>query len=237
MSSKKRARTDNGSFASKGYRPSSGPTVVVSTGRRYVRTARKSGPEVKFVTTLFNAGTVLANGGSVTALNLCSTGTDNSNRIGRRAQMKSVRFKGWMTPAGTGTNGPITLALVWDRQVNGALPLYTDIFSVATGIGVSGILNPDQNRRFKVVRSMDIVNNYSAAGVTQGDSANGNVSMFDFYADLTRLGETEFLGTAATIASIDAGALYFVQMNSAAVGGAAAGPAFNAQSIVKFTDA
>ena len=66
--------------------------------------------------------------GSVTALNLVATGTDFTNRIGRKINIKSVFIRGWVFPEDNDTLQQMArVMLVWDEQPNGALAAVTDI--------------------------------------------------------------------------------------------------------------
>lgn len=106
--------------------------------------------ERKFLDTAWNDATVAANG---TAVNDDWTdiaqGVSESQRIGRQCYIHSIHVKGHFHCADTsGTHERLRVVLVWDKQCNGALPSWGDVFE-ATNIDT--FRNIQNVHRFKVL--------------------------------------------------------------------------------------
>lgn len=192
---------------------------------KLVRIAGKDNkrPELKWLQTTPNgAQTAL---GSCQLLNGCGVGTDNTQRIGRRTSLISCRVKGSLTTGGS--NSTVTLALVYDRQPNGALAAYTDIYNVGFTNGNAALPYQDQSDRFVILKSEDFI--VSSAG--NGNEKVGATVLVDWFVDLKGV-DCSFITTGTSIAAIDQGALLLVSLNQLG----ALMPTQNLITLVKFVD-
>ena len=83
--------------------------------------------------------------GSVTALNLVATGTDYTDRIGRKILMKSVNLIGTIVPQDTTVSANLSrVMLVYDKQPTGALPVITDILNTSNSLSQINLNNRDR---------------------------------------------------------------------------------------------
>jgi len=166
----------------------------------------RSAEEQKVVDTA-SANYALDTTGSVTLINGVATGTDYTNRIGRKVVWKSVQIRGLWVPAdATVSNNLCRICLVWDSQPNGALPTIADIFQQALG---NSMLNLNNRDRFKMIMDKQfIAAEYSAVG--QAVPGTGHIKAF---RKLTGL-ETIFDGTTAAIGDIQSGALLLVTLGT-----------------------
>lgn len=88
--------------------------------------------EKKYIDTA-SAGTTLAAGttGTVVPLSLVAQGTDNINRIGDSIKYTSIEVEGFVS-LNVATQDFIKIAVILDRQVNGALPNFANIYDLNT---------------------------------------------------------------------------------------------------------
>lgn len=165
--------------------------------------------------------------GSVTLLNGIATGTDYTDRVGRKVVIKSIYLRGFVLPVDTSTSNNLSrLILVYDKQPNGAAPAVTDILKSSTAQSQLNINNRD---RFMIL--MDKQYAMGAYDATTGYIGSPSVQQVKKYKKCNL--ETIYGGTLSTIASINTGALYLVTIGSAA---AAAGGEFRGSVRVRFVD-
>lgn len=167
--------------------------------------------------------------GTVTLLNGIATGTDFTNRIGRKVNIKSLYIKGWLANTGTTTvNTMCRLVVVYDSQSNGAAPAITDVFKAANG---TSHLNLDNRDRFKVLYDK----HYALAAVnntaTQAYAGSPTVYPVKLFRKLNL--EEQFNGIAATVGSISTGAIYMLTFSSANPAG---GGVFILSTRIRFQD-
>jgi len=171
--------------------------------------------------------------GSVTLIGGVATGTDYTNRIGRRILLKSVQLRGYCQPKDT-TAGPQTcrVMIVYDRAPNGVIATLADIFTVPTS-GQS-MLNLTNRDRFRVISDTQFAMGQISTTATQTFATGTLFKNMNIYRRLNHL--VTFGGTAATIGSIETGALYLVTIgdNTAA---STNGALLEATIRVRFTDA
>ena len=87
--------------------------------------------------------------GSVTLLNGVATGTDFTDRIGRKIVMRSLYLRGTLSPVdGITLDNMCRVLIVYDMQSNGAAPAITDVLKSATSIAQ---LNMNNRDRFRVI--------------------------------------------------------------------------------------
>jgi len=182
------------------------------------------------VDTDLSAGNVLAttstNAGIFT-INLVSPGSGPNNRVGRKIRCFSVRIKGTATyqyaaTATTGTmrSSSIRIALVWDKQPSGVLPVFSAIFgtTVIDGTEASEFLDPlryDNTGRFRVLK--DLVLTASPTGQNENGGTTDAMQIthvYDEFIDLKRSmnNETVYGGQTVptAIADVSSGALYMI---------------------------
>lgn len=165
--------------------------------------------ELKFTdVTLVNDPVLLT--WKVNLLNGIAQGTDYNQRIGRKAQMKSVLVNGNLFPtlqnSGSSPVGCFArIVVIYDTQPNsGSLPAGTDIFA---SNDTSSPMNLNNRDRFKVIydKRMQIGSYLLTAGGALSAGSPNNV----FWSKWKSCNyEIIFSGTAATIGSISTGALY-----------------------------
>lgn len=125
-------------------RQAAAPTIVV---------ARPTG-EMKFFDTVMSSAPIDTTGENIQALNLIPQGVTESTRVGRKCTIKRITMKGFlrwdpaMNAASYGTSH-IRLALVLDKQANGAAPDYTDVYETNSVLSPRNLANVG---RFKVLK-------------------------------------------------------------------------------------
>lgn len=151
-------------LATRGFGP-------ISYGRRL------NNPELKYVDNAANDQGILA-GGSLVLMNGVATGTDVTNRVGRKIMMKNMRvYVNMFNAGGTAQSYPIgvsgKISLVYDSQPNGgAAPTYTTIYKTAHP---GSPLNLDNRDRFKVLWTKNfVITSYTiaASNLTAGSPTN-----------------------------------------------------------------
>jgi len=201
-----------------------GITPAMLYPRGYAPTAQRNNAEVKGVDTNLTLSPVIATtttNGSLFTLNLISPGTGSFNRIGKRIHMKSLRLKGHFvfSFAPTATTSDqlgnfVRMVVVYDKQVNGVLPIWSDIFGITAQDGtesstVESPLRYDNMDRFVVMSDELFACNPKL--VASGGTTNQSeyVVAFDKFLNLKNL-ETTYSGQTSpcTIADVATGALY-----------------------------
>jgi len=164
--------------------------------------------------------------GTVTLINPIGEGDDFTMRTGREVQIESVSLAGYGIPtAGTGLATQNRILLVWDNAANGALPAYTDVI---TAINPTAFPNVNNVARFTILWDHKYVVGSSVATLV------GSPTIHQFACDLQVKSPARFMGTGATIASIQNGALLMLTCGYAAAG-ATAGVA-NISTRVTYSD-
>lgn len=167
--------------------------------------------------------------GVVVPINLCATGTDYTERIGRKTTALSLQIRGVIEPNAAivvGTLGRILC--VYDSQVNGALPAVNDILVATSALSFMNLNNRD---RFKILfdwnRPFGHADTFTAGSKFEGGHEVGYIKKFK-KCNLP----TVWDGTAATIGSCQTGAIYIV------IVGTTAQPTYHVtwQSRVRFID-
>lgn len=169
--------------------------------------------------------------GTVTALNLIAEGNDNTNRLGRKAFMRSVSVKGFTSLQSSNGFLPAQQSralLVWDNATAGALPAITDIL---TSVSSSAFVNPNNVARFTILHDQAYTMGVYCTTATQAavDKCSQPVNI-----TLKVNSPTQYLGTGATIASIQNGSLLLVTVGDNAASGTT--PNFKLTTRVTFTD-
>jgi len=207
-------------------------------GQRMLRSRRigwgrqSSRDVLKAVDTLTgtNIGSIVATtttNADIDVLNLIQVGSAQYNRVGKVIQMQSVRLFGTITfslgPVATTSDliiSPLRVALVYDKQPSGVLPIFSDIFGSIGQTGTEGStvydkLNLDNTGRFKVIRDW-IIKPIPGVISTQGTTNLNATSYFmDEFVKLKKL-KTNFSATSnpAVIGDISSGGLYVVMRSN-----------------------
>lgn len=174
--------------AKKAKRPFRAPrrrSTVIPAQLRQLNTEKK----VVFFGTADAVNTLLAlnTTGTITCVNLIQVGSSMYNRIGRKLEMRSVRMVAQLITLTVTRNTVVPdyarVVLVYDRQTNGALPAFADIFQdteqsgTNTSFSMSGI-NMNNRERFLVIMDKRIT-------IPQGnDTAGVLTNVFPNDADL-----------------------------------------------------
>lgn len=218
MAPRKRARTTLVRVAT-AQTPVMAP--LATRGFRGLTWGGKRSPEEKKKIDLVQATYACTQTGSVTALNLCATGDDYTNRNGRKILMKSLQIRGYFEPEDLIVDNCLArVVILYDCQTNGTLPVVTDILDAATSLSSLNLSNRD---RFKVLLDKQYV------GAVAGGSPT--VGMWKKFKRLNL--ETVYNGTGATIGAIQSGSLLMLTISDRASTG---GINFKATTRVRFTD-
>lgn len=164
-----------------------------------------SGPELKYSDLTVNANPT--NNGTVALINVVAQGSDNTDRIGRKITFKSIEYdyvyQNDSAALGTVAAWPdnaacAKIAVVYDKQPNGALPAWSDIFtntgSVMAPFGLKNINNID---RFDILMTDRVVI----------DNASALAQRVHRYLPVNL--ECRYDGTTSGIADITSGSLLF----------------------------
>jgi len=185
--------------------------------------------ELKYVD-LNQAGYPCDTTGSVTALNLIAVGDDNTNRDGRQVNIVSVQGRGIFVPVDNGTSPSLArVLLVWDNANNGgALPTIGTIMNQLNGTAFPLI---DNANRFTILSDTTCAIGAMSNAATQAYAQSPTVAEYNIYKRLNQT--TQFVGTTASIGSIQNGSLLLVTLGTQAAGD---GPLLTASWRVRFTD-
>lgn len=170
--------------------------------------------------------------GSITLLNGIATGTDYTERIGRRVNVTAIQMRGF---AYNDIVGPCLvnscrLMLVLDNQVNGVSATVADIL---TSVNANSFMNMNNRERFKVLYDKQVTFGPLDKTANQAIAGGTQTATFNCYKKVNI--PVVFEGTAATIGSISAGAIYLVCVGSTTPG---VGDAIlQAQFRIRFIDA
>jgi len=164
--------------------------------------------------------------GTVTALFLPTLGSDMQNRVGRKACIEKIFFRGFITlEAASDTLSGCTsesqaarIMLVWDTQPNGSIAAIGDILK-DPGNATQSQLNMDYRDRFKVIWEKNFTFDplIIPGGAVNASLMNRTCYFFKKYRKVNL--ETIFNSTnGGTIADIASGALLLVTVGTVAAG-------------------
>lgn len=167
--------------------------------------------ELKFVD-VFDANKAVLTGGEIFLLNGIATGTDISNRVGRKVCMKSLIFNANVFNVATTANAlqgiMIRHMIIYDSQPNSSatVPAVTDILSAATTLSPLNLNNRD---RFKVIYDKRSQIGSFVINGTPTLAAGSPYNVFwNKYRKLNH--DVIFSGVNATIGNIGTGAMYLL---------------------------
>lgn len=167
-------------------------------------------------------------GVSVNVLNLLTPGTGDGQRIGRQCNLRSLEVRGHVEWVGVNTAAELQMCLrmllIFDRQPNGAVPVWADIMNAVDPFALPLTANKE---RFVILRDRQIIappigiNGAASAfpgGYPGADRMEPQSWNYHEYVKLKGL-ETTFKGTTGTIADIMTGSILMIlasgQQNSA----------------------
>lgn len=163
--------------------------------------------------------------GSFTLLCVPQLGTDYTNRIGRKINLRSVYIRGQIfTELGTvpsaGSQGSQfgRMIIFYDKQPNGAAPAVTDLLVSASP---SAQLNLNNRDRFEILADKTWVFDpyfFSTTATQSYGSASRQIYAIKKYKKLGNR-DVIFGGNAGTIADINTGALYMFFIGDQAAAG------------------
>lgn len=214
----------------------------VARGRKFGQT----GPEIKYTDTLIEQTGLVA--GHVVLINGVAQGLDNINRVGRKTTAKSIEVKGTYvyngedTSSGASPLDPLTVrwAIVLDKQPNGVLPAYIDIFSLASVATTTPwcMRNPNGVERFQVLGTdmKTLVCNYAGNTSLVATTTGAGNSSWDFERFISCDIGSRFELTTNVIGAIETGAIYFVDIVQQPASGLAPNIDLEAVTRVRFLD-
>lgn len=187
-------------------RNATAPRAPLRTGGYYGSYLRRGRDELKYIDTT-STGTV--NGtGSLTLLNGIAQGQDITQRIGRKAILKSIYFRLDLYPSTTAsspTGDIVRVLVVYDCQTNSSAPGLGNILISPQYLSP---MNLDYRDRFKILIDKHVTmpaNVYTTGNISAGEGQPKIVKVFK------RLNMDQvFSGTANTIGSIATGSIYLV---------------------------
>jgi len=150
--------------------------------------------------------------GTINLMNGIGAGTDITQRVGRKATMKSVMLRYFINALTTtsATQGDVVrVMLVLDMQTNGALPAVGDILQT---VALNSALNLNNRDRFKILYDHWVTmnaNTYTAGALVAGSPTIKHLKVYKKISS-----DIIFSGTANTIGSIATGGLYLVTVSA-----------------------
>lgn len=168
-------------------------------------------------------------GGTIALISGVTTGTDFTNRIGRKIIIKSIQLRGLVLPEDDETSNTIArVMLVHDLQTNAALPNITDVLDTNNANSFMNLSNRD---RFRVLMDKIMPMGRVSTGVGVVFSNGKNTYIVNKYKKV-RIEEI-FSGTTNAIGSIASGSVYILTTGLSAAG---SGAKFVAQARIRFED-
>jgi len=199
--------------------------VVGVRQRFYPGLRRANKTELNYVDLAFNSY-VLNTTGSITLIATIAQGTTVNQRVGKKAFLKSLLLRGFVTAGTTGTTADATTLIIYDKRPTGALPAITDILTSANSIA---FMNDNNTSRFRVLRRYD----WCLIGNSTTPATGAEQHNLDEFIKINLPITFEAAGTGA-IGDIDSGALYLVTVGSVAAGTAA--PTLGVACRTRFTE-
>lgn len=170
---------------------------------------------------------VVAGSGSITLLNGCAQGSDETQHIGNRVTVNSVQLRGVVNSSTTATGPAVTgYMIVYDKSNNKQTPQVTDILVTSHPFS---FMNDTNKNRFQIMRRR-LFTNAGQAGSSVGSPDTGHV--VDDYVKVNR--ETVYcVPNDATAGSIQTGALWLITFGDQV---AQSAPAMVLGARCRFTD-
>jgi len=209
-------------------RTTSYPRAPLRTGGFYGGYYKRGREELKTIDTDGVSGTITSVG-AVTLLNGVAQGTDYTERIGRKVMLRSILWRGFVTPS-SATSLPegafFRYIIFYDAQTNAVAPAVTDVLQTNAYDSPLNLTNRD---RFKVL--VDKYCTVNAVTFTTGALSAGSPmpKHLKFYRKFMM--EVIFGSTGGTVGSIQTGGLFLLTICSVNVG-----CKLDMYSRVRFTD-
>lgn len=188
--------------------------------------------ELKAIDVVPSSSTCVLTTAGITLLNGVATGTDFTNRIGRKITMKSLFIRGWLQGQDIQNGSPLgnlcRIMVVYDKQPNGAALTGLQVLKT---IDAADQLNLDNRDRFSVLVDKTVALGTITNVATQAVAGSPTCRAIKIYKRLNL--DVQFIGTDATVASIQTGSLYLLTCGSQATSD---GHTFYFSSRVRFTD-
>jgi len=154
--------------------------------------------------------------GTVTLLSGVATGTDFTNRIGRKVVFKSFLIQGLVNIQDNTVAANLSrVMIVYDTQPNGALPAVTDVLLASDATAPLNLNNRD---RFRVLMDKRYVTGVTDNTATQAIADRTVAGPLVKYKKINL--ETIFDGTTAAIADIQSGSIFLLTIGTATAGAA-----------------
>lgn len=164
--------------------------------------------------------------GDISLLATIAQGAAVTQRIGKKAMLRSVQLRGFAYANPSAIYNDIACIVVYDRRPTGALPAITDVLVTASPVA----LNNDTNSgRFQILRRMD----FALIGNSTTPTTGEEMKSIDDYFTVNRKIVFKAAGTGA-IGDIEEGALYVIWVGNNAAGVTAASAETNWR--VRFTE-
>lgn len=152
--------------------------------------------------------------GSVTLLNGVATGTDFTDRIGRKIVLKSLYLRGIIKPVDNNVGNTLCrMLVVYDMQSNGAAPAITDVLKSSSP---AAQLNMNNRDRFRVLIDKQFA--LGAVSDAAGASLAGSPTVHSLKKYKKCNLEVLFNGTTNAIGSIATGSLYMITVGDQVAG-------------------
>lgn len=169
---------------------------------------------------LASASYELSTTGSITLIATIAQGASVNQRIGKKAILKSMQFRGSMTNGTTAFNNDVAFLIVYDKRPTGALPAITDILVSANSISMN---NDANSGRFRILKRVDQMLIGPLSGVIATSQLTDCSALgVDFYLKLRGLPIVFKAAGTGAIGDIEEGAVYLVTVGDHATGTAAA---------------
>lgn len=162
---------------------------------------------------------------ATTSLSTVAQGDGESNRDGRGYVIDSIQIKGYIKTGPTENlanpevANMVRIALVWDKQTNGALPTAANIMNDGTGESWTGYRNLEYVKRFQVLKEKTFKHNLSTLAsnaATNDYSSGGRITPFKMSYTFKRPLNVNTSGTTADIANIVDNSLHLIATSGVA---------------------
>lgn len=163
---------------------------------------------------LASAGYAMDTTGTVTLIPTIAQGASVNQRIGKKAMLKSLQFRGLATAGSAATVNDCSFLIVYDKRPTGSLPAVTDILLSANSVAFNNDVN---SGRFRILKRVD----FALVGNSTTPATGREIESADFYLKINRPIVFKAAGTGA-IADIEEGALYLVTVGNNTAGTSAA---------------
>jgi len=155
-------------------------------------------------------------------LNGMTVGSSIEQRVGREVTMRSIQFSYVVRANSAGVDQQVRVALVYDRQTNGAAPAFNDVFDFTNATAARKLEN---RKRFRIL--------YDRTYVVNAIGEAGSQVARRFYRRL-RHPVTFNSGNTGLVSDIATGSFYLLFLSTQAAGTNAALLDYNTR--VRYTD-